>query len=86
MQAIAIYPANAVGFALPKRWFLVGEWHLDERNISGLEKVLSFYALDERHPEELDRDLRAFEHRLPSDVSTVDRAGPIARFLRGTAR
>ena len=86
VQAIAIYPANAIAFEVPKSWFLVGEWRLDERNISGFDKVLSFFARDERHAQELDRDLRAFRRRLPSDVSTVDRADLIARFLRTAGR
>jgi hypothetical protein len=83
VQAIAIYPGNALGFELPKSWILVGEWRLDERNVSGFEKVLAFYARDERMARELDRNLRAFAHRLPSHVSTVDRADIVDRFLRG---
>jgi hypothetical protein len=83
VQAVAIYPGNALGFELPRSWSLVGEWHLDERNVSGFEKVLAFYARDERQARELDRNLRAFAHRLPSDVSTVDRSAIVDRFLRG---
>ena len=47
---------------------------------------LAFYARDERMAEELDRNLRAFAHRLPSDVSTVDRTAIVDRFLRGSHR
>lgn len=83
VQAIAIYPGNALEFELPRSWSLVGEWHLDERNVSGFEKVLAFYARDERQAVELDRNLRAFAHRLPSNVSTVDRTAIVVRFLRG---
>ena len=86
VQAVAIYPGNALGFEVPKSWLLVGEWRLGERNVSGFEKVLAFYARDERMAEELDRNLRAFAHRLPSDVSTVDRTAIVDRFLRGSHR
>ena len=86
VQAVAIYPGNALGFEVPKSWLLVGEWRLGERNVSGFEKVLAFYARDERMAEELDRNLRAFAHRLPSDVSTVDRTPIVDRFLRGSHR
>ena len=86
VQAIAIYPLNALAMEVPRSWFLVGEWRLDERNLSGFQNVLSFYAPDERRAQELDRNLRAFAPRLPSDVSTVDRGELIARFLRGPPR
>ena len=87
VQAIAVYPKNALGFEFPKSWFLVGEWRLDERNVSGYEDVLVFYARDESAAQELDRNLRAFAPSLPSDVSDHQ---PLrarrARFLRGLPR
>jgi hypothetical protein len=82
VEAIAIYPANTLSFELPRSWKLVGEWKLEQRNVSGFQDVLAFYARDEGHAQQLDRQLRAFAPELPSGVSILDRDAIIDRYLR----
>ncbi len=83
--AIGMYPETTL-FHTPRSWYFVAEWRLDEKNVSGFDKRLEFYAPNPRLGQELDRNLRAFQPELPTGVTVTYRNDLLRRFLQGLAK
>jgi hypothetical protein len=52
---------------LPRRWQKVGTWRISD-NLVCAEDEVAFYAVDPGEAANLNKNLRAFSHRLPEDV------------------
>jgi hypothetical protein len=72
----------APGFEIPAGWVHTGEWILEEEGVSIPDHRVEWYAPDERHAVELDRNLRQFNRTIPSRVKTINREQLVIQSFR----
>ncbi len=80
VQVMAVYAA-APGFTVPKQWQVVAQWRLDEPEITMPDNTVAFFARKGAPTRELERDLHAFEPKLPSRVTAVYREELFRQFV-----
>ncbi|MGZ4712843.1 MAG: hypothetical protein ACXVJ7_11295 [Acidimicrobiia bacterium] len=81
VKAVGVYPATLAVAHAPRDFWIVGRWHLKERNVSGFEPDVDFYAptLADRRP--LAARFRQFTPELPSRVRALTRAQILKSFF-----
>jgi hypothetical protein len=81
VEVMGFYGA-APGFEIPAGWVHTGEWILEEEGVSIPDHRVEWYAPDERHAVELDRNLRQFNRTIPSRVKTINREQLVIQSFR----
>jgi hypothetical protein len=66
---VAVLYDKAAAFRVPDTWVLTGEWRLDSKPITGVSRVMQFYATTPAEVEALLQHLRDFEDDMPPRVS-----------------